>query len=137
MKWHLPFSSAADHRGKTDKFSIKNNKVEYHYEKTTQIRLIVGKDLTLQEALIHFEVMQEYPARARTERITLGTIKLNLAEYVDTETPNSAESPRGNGPIVRRYLMQDSKVNSTLRIELDMRQIEGERNFTALVLFLN
>ncbi|KAI0172444.1 N-terminal C2 in EEIG1 and EHBP1 proteins-domain-containing protein [Hypoxylon sp. FL1284] len=33
--------------------------------------------------------------------------------------------------IVRRYLMQDSKINSTLKIGILMVQIDGERNFVA------
>lgn len=33
--------------------------------------------------------------------------------------------------IVRRYLMQDSKINSTLKIGILMLQIDGERNFVA------
>lgn len=33
--------------------------------------------------------------------------------------------------VVRRYLMQDSKINSTLRVGILMLQIEGERNFVA------
>lgn len=37
--------------------------------------------------------------------------------------------------IVRRYLMQDSKINSTLRIGIAIRQVEGDRNFTTYVSF--
>lgn len=33
--------------------------------------------------------------------------------------------------IVRRYLMQDSKINSTLKISILMMQIDGERNYAA------
>ncbi|KAI8627960.1 hypothetical protein F5Y19DRAFT_440539 [Xylariaceae sp. FL1651] len=33
--------------------------------------------------------------------------------------------------IVRRYLMQDSKINSTLKIGILMVQVDGERNYTA------
>ena len=33
--------------------------------------------------------------------------------------------------IVRRYLMQDSKINSTLKIGILMVQIDGERNYIA------
>ncbi|KAJ5599851.1 hypothetical protein N7450_000918 [Penicillium hetheringtonii] len=52
----------------------------------------------------------------------LGKIKLNLAEYVD-----KVEEDEG---VVRRYLMFDSKVNSTVRIGIAMRQTEGDRGFT-------
>lgn len=33
--------------------------------------------------------------------------------------------------VVRRYLLQDSKINSTVKIGIGMRQVEGERNFVA------
>lgn len=56
-------------------------------------------------------------------------IKLNLAEYVDAGV--SDQSPGGS--ITRRYLMQDSKINSTLKIEVAMKHLEGDRNYTAYV----
>jgi hypothetical protein len=33
--------------------------------------------------------------------------------------------------VVRRYLMQESKINSTLKVGIAMKQVDGERNFTA------
>lgn len=51
----------------------------------------------------------------------LGRIRLNLSEYVD-----KSDDEEG---IVRRYLMQNSKINSTLRVGICMRQTEGDRNF--------
>ncbi len=37
----------------------------------------------------------------------------------------------GEEGIVRRYLIQDSKINSTLKIGILMTQTDGERNFVA------
>lgn len=37
----------------------------------------------------------------------------------------------GEDGITRRYLMQESKINSTLKIGISMRQLDGERNFIA------
>lgn len=126
IKWHLPSSTAAEHRGKTDKHSIKDHKVTYDYEKTIPVRLFVGKDQTLQESLIHLEVLQEYSSGGRGERITLGVVSLNLAEYVDS---NGGES----GTISRRYLMQQSKINSTLKIEISMKHVRGDKNYITYV----
>lgn len=64
----------------------------------------------LQESAIHFEVLQEYSTSGRGERIVLGYVKLNLAEYVD------ATATEGEDGVCRRYLMQDSKINSTLKV---------------------
>lgn len=44
----------------------------------------------------------------------LGFVKLNLAEYVEVGNANTAEG--GDGEVVRRYLMQGSKINSTLKV---------------------
>lgn len=126
----------------------------------------------------------------RDEKITLGTVRLNLSEYVEESEallrpgagpvrPNSSGSidkPSGHARqrsslsgisslgssigldigrkaspssqaaasedatatnsdvedgVIRRYLMQDSKINSTLKIGILMVQVEGERNYVA------
>lgn len=110
IKWHLPHSSAAEHRGRTEKRIIKDHKVTYDYEKHVPVRLTIDKNGMLQESHIHFEVVQEYSSAGRGERITLGNVKLNLAEYVE---PSEADGEDG---VTRRYLMQDSKINSTLKV---------------------
>jgi hypothetical protein len=74
--------------------------------------------------LINFEVLQDYSSGGRGEKITLGYVTLNLAEYVE-------ESEDGEEGVTRRYLMQESKINSTLKIGIAMKQIDGERNYVA------
>jgi len=129
VKWHLPHSTAADHRGRTEKCPIKDHKVCYDYEAKLAVKLVVDKNGMLQESYIEFEVVQEYSGGGKGERITLGTVKLNLAEYVEQSEMNRVE---GEEPgVTRRYLMQNSKINSTLKVSLFMRQIEGDRNFVA------
>jgi len=65
----------------------------------------------LHESWIIFEVLQEYSAGGRGERIVLGTVKLNLSEYVE-----QSDLLDGEEGVCRRYLMQDSKINSTLKV---------------------
>ncbi|MCJ1398169.1 hypothetical protein MMC11_001366 [Xylographa trunciseda] len=84
IKWHLPSSTSAEHRGRTLKATIKEHKVNWDYEKIIPVRLIVDKNGMLQDFDIHFEVLQEYSSGARGERILLGNVKLNLAEYVES-----------------------------------------------------
>jgi hypothetical protein len=105
VKWHLPSSSAADHRGKTEVIEIKNHQVIWDYEKTISVRLTIDKSGMLQEAPVDFEIVQVYMSGSRSERIVLGHVKLNLAEYADEVDGTS-----------RRYLMQGSKINSTLKV---------------------
>ena len=109
IKWHLPSSKSAEHRGRTSKSSIIEHKVAWEYEKLVPVRLTIDRNGTLQDSEIHFEVLQEYSTGARGERIVLGNVRLNLAEYVDS-------SDEGEDGVNRRYLMQESKINSTLKV---------------------
>ncbi|KAI4204217.1 MAG: hypothetical protein LQ348_001306 [Seirophora lacunosa] len=124
VKWHLPSSTSAEHRGRTSKEVIREHKVAWEYNKLLSVRLTVDRNAMLQKLDIYFEVMQEYSSGARGERIILGSVRLNLAEYVDA-------GEDGDGTITRRYLMQESKINSTLKIGIAMHQVEGDRNFSA------
>lgn len=88
----------------------------WHYTSNIlNLRLNIGKGNMLQELYIVFEVHQEY-AGSR-ERIQLGTVRLNLAEYA------------GLGNETRRYLMQESKINSTVKIGIEMHQVGGDSYF--------
>ena len=54
VRWHLPTSRAAEHRGRTHKCPIKDHRVHYEYEQQTAVRLTVSKDGMLQDlSLIH------------------------------------------------------------------------------------
>ena len=88
---------------------IREHKVAWDYTKALPVRLTVDRAGMLQECEIHFEVLQEYSPGTRAERIVLGTINLNLAEFVDG-------SDDGEDAVTRRYLMQESKINSTLKV---------------------
>lgn len=132
VKWHLPTSTSAEHRGRTAKCAIKDHRVQYNYEKQTTVRLTVAKSGQLQECIIDFEVQQEYSAGGRGERITLGHIHLNLAEYVNALEPASpGKEAEDGGGITRRYLMQESKINSTLKIGIRMQHLEGTKDYYA------
>ncbi|KAF2264908.1 hypothetical protein CC78DRAFT_532783 [Lojkania enalia] len=129
IKWHLPHSTSAEHRGRTGKQPIKDHKVFYDYAITVPLKLTVDKNGMLQESWIEFEVIQEYSAGGKGERITLGFVRINLAEYVEASEASSVEGEEIG--ITRRYLMQESKINSTLKICIYMKQIEGDKNFIA------
>ncbi|WPG98463.1 Hypothetical protein R9X50_00125400 [Acrodontium crateriforme] len=143
VKWHLPSSTAAEHRGRTERCPIRDHRVQYGYTKTLPVRLTLSKDGMLQECRISFDVLQEYSAGGRGERIVLGRVDCNLAEYVEAsenlppppigsragkESIDLTQNPPG---VVRRYLMQDSKINSTLKLGIYMRHVEGTREYIA------
>ena len=131
VKWYVQHSALAEHRGRTDKLKIKEHKVNYDFTSTFFTRLTIDKNGMLQEQWLHFEIVQEYSGGGKGERISLGLVKINLAEYVEDES----SGPKGDGVegegVTRRYLLQDSKINSTLKIGIYVKQVEGDRSFTA------
>ena len=86
----------------------------WDYEKLILVRLTADRNAMLHDCEVHFEVLQEYSSGARGERIVLGNIKLNLSEYVDGMGAGGVEE--GEEGVTRRYLMQESKINSTLKV---------------------
>ncbi|OAP59144.1 hypothetical protein AYL99_06442 [Fonsecaea erecta] len=135
VRWHLSSSNAAEHRGRTDKAPIEEHKATWDYCKEIPVRMTIDKTGMLQECDIHFEVLQEFHEGGRGGRVHLGNVKLNLAEYTRlSDLPLADRDPQDDaddGSITRRYLLQDSKVNSTLKIGIRMRQTEGDSNFIA------
>lgn len=94
--------------------------------------MTIDKNMFLQPCEIHFEIVQEYHEAGRGGRVDLGKVTLNLAEYTNANELGIDDEPEAeNGMITRRYLMQDSKVNATLRVGIAMRQVEGDTNFVA------
>ncbi|KAJ4517873.1 hypothetical protein HRR80_005181 [Exophiala dermatitidis] len=135
VRWHLASSSAAEHRGRTEKAPIIEHKATWDYTKEFSVRLTIDKNGALQERGLHFEVIQEFHEGGRGgSRVHLGNVKLNLAEYARPPEDAADRNPQDegdDGAITRRYLLQDSKVNSTLKIGIKMKQVEGDTNFTA------
>jgi hypothetical protein len=113
---------ATEHQGHTEKAPLSDHRAYWNYEKALQVRLTIDRNSMLQECEINFEIIQEFHSSPANEKNALGKIKLNLAEYVD-----KVDEDEG---VVRRYLMSDCKVNSTVKIGIAMRQIEGDRSFT-------
>ncbi|KAL9087558.1 MAG: hypothetical protein Q9159_003574 [Coniocarpon cinnabarinum] len=115
-----------EHSGKTPKGQIRDHKVVFEYDRQINVKLTVERNGMLQECPLHFEVWQDYATGSRNgEQIMLGRIKLNLSEFCDADEAGSDEG------ICRRYLMQDSKINSTLKVGISMRFLEGDRNYIA------
>ena len=135
IKWHLPSSNSAEHRGRTEKVLIRDHKAVYDYRKQLPVRLTVDRNGTLEECHIHFEVVQDYAEGVKGGRVVLGNVKLNLSEYVDRDgelrrNPDGVEiGEDGEEGITRRYLMHESKINSTLKVGILMKQTEGEKDF--------
>ncbi|KAK6331084.1 hypothetical protein TWF696_003161 [Orbilia brochopaga] len=114
VKWHIRDSPLAESRGRTSKIPIKEHRVSWGYIKELVVKMTVDRAGMLSPVYLDLEIIQEYSGR---ERIVLGTLELNLAEYVGREREN------------RRYLMQASKINSTVQIATELKQISGDTSF--------
>ena len=119
VKWHLPSSTAVEHRGKTHRAPIKDHLVTWDYETRVELRMIVDKKGELEAADIQFEIVQDYAVGAKGERALLGVVRLNLAEYV-------LACDEMEEAVCRRYLMQESKINSTVKVCTNRRATERE-----------
>lgn len=123
VRWRLPSAVSTEHQGHTEKAPLSDHRAYWNYEKLLNVRLTIDRASILQDCEIFFEIIQEF--HSSVEKNVLGKIKLNLAEYVD-----KVEEDEG---VIRRYLMFDSKVNSTVKIGIAMHQTEGDRGFTTYV----
>ncbi|OIW31361.1 hypothetical protein CONLIGDRAFT_615009 [Coniochaeta ligniaria NRRL 30616] len=148
IKWHLPHSISSEHRGRTPKCPIADHRVEYSYGKVIPVRIGIDKNSNLAECPIEFEILQEFSSSGPlsaggggsgvagvvgggTEKINLGTVRINLSEYVEESEALLRSSRHVEEGVIRRYLLQDSKINSTLKVGILMIQIDGERNYVA------
>ena len=118
VRWHLRDSIRGEARGKTDRSIIKDHKVQWSSAHRWPVRLHIDRTGRLNDAWLDFDVYQElYQGK---ERHALGKLSLNLAEYAGVREE-----------VNRRYLLQDSKVNSTLLVAIYMQQVSGDRDFVA------
>jgi hypothetical protein len=124
VKWHLPHASTGDgeHSGRTSKIPLKDHKVLYSYETHIPVRMTIDKAGLLQETLLECTIIHE---PHHSEKLSLGVVKLNIAEYIEA----SEQGVEDEG-VVRRYLMQESKINSTLKIGIYLKQVEGDRQYS-------
>ncbi|KAK9466972.1 N-terminal C2 in EEIG1 and EHBP1 proteins-domain-containing protein [Lipomyces arxii] len=115
VRWHIRDTARGDARGRTEKAPIKEHKASWEsVREIEKVRMFIDRYGLLSDKYIVFEVVSEHSG----EKMDLGTLQLNIAEYVK-------EKPTG-----RRYLLQDSKINSTLKITLDCRQLSGDTGYS-------
>ncbi|RUP49162.1 hypothetical protein BC936DRAFT_143151 [Jimgerdemannia flammicorona] len=100
IKWRLKHASVT--YGATNRAPIKNHAVQWDVNFDSIVHLVIGKDGLLQPCELRVDVIQELNGGRETENI--GNLVLNLSEYV------------GTGITTRRYLLQDSKINSKMKV---------------------
>ncbi|TPX40413.1 hypothetical protein SeMB42_g06018 [Synchytrium endobioticum] len=102
-------------RGRTSRESVRDHIVTWNSSFKLEATITVGKDGVLLPCDMLFEVKQEVNGAKTAEDV--GLVRVNLSEFAGL---------RGQ---TRRFLLQDSKVNSTIKITVDMMQIRGDPVF--------
>lgn len=117
IKWEVP-AFLGGISGQTDHVLIKDYTATFYYEANRIVRMSIGQDDMLEKLDIEFSVYQEL--HLNKERLRLGRLKLNLAEFVNKDLSS------------QRYLLHDSRTNSILRLSIHLELLStNAQRFTA------
>jgi len=117
VKWHILNSSTAECRGKTDRVPIVDHKASWlDYRQECMFKVGIGRNGVLQERMLMMEVWVEMISGR--ERFRIGHVGVNLSEYASVKRET------------RRYLLQESKTNSTVKVTISVVHVEGAKDYT-------
>lgn len=117
VKWHILNSSSAECRGKTDRVPIVDHKASWpKYQRECMFKVGIGRNGVLQERMLMMEVWVEMISGR--ERFRIGHVGVNLSEYASVKRET------------RRYLLQESKMNSTVKVTISVIHVEGSKDYT-------
>lgn len=95
---------------------MKEHQVLYHDVQTSFTHHIrANSQNVLRECIAVFEVL--WAQSSSSDKVTLGRAEANLSEYVN-QAPQST-----------RFLLRESKVNCTLSLTFDIKQVSGSKNY--------
>jgi len=115
VKWHILHSSSGECRGKTDRAAIIDHKAGWSdYQRECTFKVGIGRNGVLQERMLILEVWVEM----NRDRFRIGNVAVNLSEYASVKSET------------RRYLLQESKMNSTVKVTIQVSHVEGQRDYT-------
>jgi hypothetical protein len=117
VKWHILHSSSGECRGKTDRVPIHDHKAGWSdYQKECTFKVGIGRNGVLQERMLMMEVWVEMISGR--ERFRIGNVAVNLSEYASVKSET------------RRYLLQESKMNSTVKVTIAVVHVEGLKEYS-------
>ncbi|KAI8917583.1 EEIG1/EHBP1 N-terminal domain-containing protein, partial [Powellomyces hirtus] len=109
VKWKL--KNGGSFEGSTAKAVVKDHTVTWDISFRFEPQMVIGKDGVLQPCELVLFVKQTVNAGKSTEDV--GMITINLAEYANSKST------------CRRYLLQESRVNSILKVTIGMKLTKG------------
>lgn len=117
VKWHILHSSRGECRGKTERVPIIDHKASWSdYRRECMFKVSIGRSGILQERMLILEVWVEL--NAGRDRLRIGNVGVNLSEYASVQSET------------RRYLLQESKMNSTVKVTISVAHIEGSKEYS-------
>ncbi|PKC61632.1 hypothetical protein RhiirA1_348549 [Rhizophagus irregularis] len=99
IKWKLKNGKKTN--GITERALIKYHSIVWRYKLHNSVQIVIGKDGVLVPCELSIKELN-----GGKEVNNIGKLLLNLSEYV------------GLNSMTRRYLLQDSKINSTLKVNI-------------------
>ncbi|CAG8602126.1 7588_t:CDS:2 [Paraglomus occultum] len=108
VKWRLQHGEKKSGSSKRAQHSVRDHSVVWNYQFETIVQLVIGRDGYLMPCELKLSIKQELNGGKEVNNV--GILTLNLAEYV------------GCNKLERRYLLQDSKINSNLKLNITMKQ---------------
>jgi hypothetical protein len=110
-KWKLTYTTL---KGVTSRATVNNYTVHWDAVFTFEETLIISKTGFLKPHDLEIVIKQEIDGGEYSER--LGTVNFNISDFAKCETKTE------------KYLLQNAKSNSILKITLQMHIIEGKEN---------
>ncbi|KAJ1674811.1 hypothetical protein EV182_002519 [Spiromyces aspiralis] len=89
----------------TPKREIRQHSVYWNYWQQHRVEIVVGKDGMLSPCVLTVKIRME----SRTGNATMGVLRLNISQFASL-----------TDVFTRRYLLEESKVNSTIKIAVKM-----------------
>ncbi|KAL0095367.1 N-terminal C2 in EEIG1 and EHBP1 proteins-domain-containing protein [Phycomyces blakesleeanus] len=106
IRWRMKHASHTN--GSTQRAPIKDHSIYWNHPISTMVQLVIDKHHVLSPCEFKLEIYQEIGSGKDAEMI--GSLTVNLAEYATT------------GLTTRRYLLEQCKFNSTLKLSIQMTQ---------------
>ncbi|KND04707.1 uncharacterized protein SPPG_00416 [Spizellomyces punctatus DAOM BR117] len=110
VKWKL--KNGGSYEGLTHKVVVKEHVASWDCTFRLEPTMIIGKDGVLLPCELILYIRQSVNAGKSTEDI--GMVSINLAEYAASRSTS------------RRYLLQESRVNSIIKVTIEMKLVKGD-----------
>lgn len=113
VNWKL--KNASHTSGSTERVHIKDHQVTWNHPINTLVQLVINKQQILGGCDLKLEIYK------KGDKEELGSLTINLSEYA------------GSGVTTERYLLQNCKFNSTIKLSLRMNVKADSVNNNAII----